>query len=372
MYKITPIPVWNSGWGLVFGNHLFGDERTMVEQLQSMTHLPVISVSVVVPVYSGAGYLERLIAEIDELREKWAAERAPMTLSEVILVDDSAIDTSPELIDKLAAGNPWIVALHLSRNFGQHGATVAGVLHTSGDWIVTLDEDLQHPPSRINELIERAVQVRSDVVYAHPGGGAHRTLMRDFTSRSFKRLLAWLSNNPKLRYVNSFRLMRGSVARAAASVCMHDTYLDVNLSWFTQRVEVVSMELTDERYITTGKSGYSMGSLLSHAWRMLFSSHLKILRLGTLLGFGMLVLTALGSVALIVLKFTAPETIPVTGWASLMLAISFFGGLSIFMIGISLQYLSTLVLRAHGKPTFFPIDRSQDARVVDHFVKKVR
>jgi len=344
----------------------------MVEQLQSTTHMPVISVSVVVPVYSGAGYLERLIAEIDELRDKWAAERAPMSLSEVILVDDSAIDASPELIDKLAARKPWIVALHLSRNFGQHGATVAGVLHTSGDWIVTLDEDLQHPPSRINEMIEKAVRIRSDIVYARPEGGAQHTFIRDFASRTFKWLLAWLTNNPKLRYVNSFRLMRGSVARAAASVCMHDTYLDVNISWFTQRIEVVPMELRDERYIATGKSGYSLSSLLSHAWRMLFSSHLKILQFGTVLGFVLLVLTAIGSVALIVVKLTVPEAIPVTGWASLMLAISFFGALSIFMIGISLQYLSTLVLRAHGKPTFFPIDRSQDARIVDHFVEMAR
>ncbi len=332
----------------------------------------MISVSVVVPVYSGAEYLTRLCDDVAKLREMWRRENAPVSLDELILVDDAAIDESPSVIDGMAANMPWLTALHLSRNFGQHGATVAGVLHSSGDWVVTMDEDLQHPPARIPDLLIKALSNSSDVVYAQPTRGVHKAFTRDLTSRTFKRFMRWLTGNPKLEYINSFRLMRGTIARAASSVCTHDTYFDVNLAWFTQRIDNVRMDLKDERYTRTGRSGYTLRSLLSHAWRMLFSSHIKILRLGAVVGGAVLLLSVLGSAYLIAVKLLYPSKIAVQGWASLVLIISFFGGLSIFMLGICLQYLSTLVLQAHGKPTFFPVDRALDANAARWLSEKLQ
>lgn len=324
-----------------------------------------ISVSIVVPVYAGAEYLTRLVDEVEVLRDAWTAQGAPFALAELILVDDSAIDGSPDLVDLLARERPWIVALHLSRNFGQHAATIAGILHSSGDWIVTMDEDLQHPPARIHDLLRKAVTTNADVVYANAESGVHDSFLRDFTSRSFKRMMQWLTGNPQLQNFNSFRLVRGSIARAVSSVCAHDTYFDVNLSWFTQRIEVQRMELKDERYIRTGKSGYSFKSLLAHAWRMLFSSHIKALRFGAVLGMSVLGISVLGMIYFTALKIIYPAEVQVQGWTSLILAIMFFGGLSAFMLGVALQYLSTLILKAHGKPTFFPIDRSMDKAAAD-------
>lgn len=319
-----------------------------------------ISISLVVPVYAGEAYLPRLVEEIGDVRAAWAREHAPMSIAEVILVDDNAIDGSAAVVDQLARTHDWVVALHLSRNYGQHSATVAGIAHSSGDWIVTLDEDLQHPPARIAELLRHALIHRADIVYARPSVPVHRAFVRDATSRGFKRLMQWLTDNPKLQYVNSFRLIRGEIARGAAAVCMHDTYFDINLTWLTERIEAVPMALTDERYVRTGRSGYQLRTLLAHAWRMLFSSHLKVLQLGTMLGMATVVLTVLCSILLLSVKIAYPDAVTVRGWTSLMLVIAFFGGVSILMIGIALQYLSTLVLRAHGKPSYFTIDRSSD------------
>ncbi len=95
-----------------------------------------------------------------------------------MLVDDNAIDGSAVLIDRLSDEFPWVKAVHLSRNFGQHPATVAGILHTEEDWVVTIDEDLQHPPSRVPVLLQRAVQTQSDVtIYGKPEGKVHRRLI---------------------------------------------------------------------------------------------------------------------------------------------------------------------------------------------------
>lgn len=319
------------------------------------------TISVVVPVYSGGDYLEALLQAIDALRREWLAQDAPFFLAEAIFVDDAAIDDSGTLIDRLAQQYPWAVPLHLSRNFGQHPATIVGILHSSGDWVVTMDEDLQHRPEVILSLLRKAVREHADIVYAKPASPVHEAAIRDWTSHSFKRLMQWLTDNKNLSNFNSFRLIRGPVARAAASVCSHDTYLDITLGWFTQSISVYRVEMKDERYIRTKSSGYSLKSLLSHGWRMIFSSQIKILRIGSVLGLLAMVFSVVAAAYFLMIRIFWPLDIAVQGWTSLFLAITFFGGLSAFMLGIALQYLSSMILKVHGKPTFFTIDRSGDA-----------
>ena len=94
---------------------------------------------------------------------------------------------------------------------------------------------------------------------------------------------------------------------------------------------------------------------------MIFSSQIKLLRIGSVLGLAAMVLSVLAAIYFLMVKIFSPADIAVEGWTSLFLAITFFGGLSAFMLGIVLQYLSSMILRAHGKPTFFTIDRSGDA-----------
>ncbi len=318
-------------------------------------------VSVVVPVYCGADYLAALVAALDDLRREWQAQGAPFTLAEAIFVEDAAIDDSGARIDQLAREHSWIVPLHLARNFGQHPATIVGILHSSGDWVVTMDEDLQHRPEVIATLLRKAVTEHADIVYANPVSTVHDAAIRDWTSRSFKRMMQWLTDNPNLSSFNSFRLIRGPVARAAASVCSHDTYLDITLGWFTQSIGVLNVEMKDERYIQTKRSGYSLRSLLSHGWRMIFSSQIKLLRIGSILGLSAMLFSVVAAAYFLIVRIFYPMDIGVQGWTSLFLAITFFGGLSAFMLGIALQYLSSMILRAHGKPTFFTIDRSGDA-----------
>jgi glycosyltransferase involved in cell wall biosynthesis len=331
------------------------------------TPLPAVTISVVVPVYCGAAYLPDLIAQLDALRSKWKQEGAPFILAEAIFVDDAAVDESAPLLDELGRLHDWVVPIHMSRNFGQHPATIVGILHSSGDWVVTMDEDLQHKPDVIPRLLREAVSAQLDIVYAKPASAVHEAAIRDLTSRSFKRMMQWLTDNPNLTDFNSFRLLRGSIARAAASVCSHDTYLDIALCWFTQRIRALSVEMKDERFIRTGRSGYSLKSLFAHAWRMVFSSQIRMLRLGSVVGFSAMGFSVLAGLYFLLLKLFFPADIRVQGWTSLFLMTTFFGGLITFMLGIALQYLSSLVLKVHGKPTFFTIDRSGDAAPAQWF-----
>lgn len=319
----------------------------------------------VTPVYQGVLFLEDLVSEIERLRARLDAQEAPIALAEAIFVDDSSRDGSAELLERLAARHPWIRTVSLSRNYGQHPATVAGILHSSGDWVVTLDEDLQHRPHLAIDLLARAVEDGRDLVYAAPQGAVHQGRFRDGSSRLFKWLVASFAGNPDIVRFNSFRLIRGSIARAAASVASHETYLDMALAWFTDRVAAVSLPLREVREVTDSRSGYGLRSLLRHGRRMLVSSQIKPLRLGGLIGFLALAVSAAGIVLTLVIKIVSPEMIQIRGWTSLILVGMFFGGLITLLLGISLEYLSDLHLQALGRPAFFVSDRSGDRAIAE-------
>jgi len=326
---------------------------------------------VVVPVYSGEKFLRELVQQLDRVRREWVEQQAPMRLAELILIDDAAVDASPAIVDDLEANHAWVTALHLMRNFGQHAATITGVLHSSGDWVVTMDEDLQHPPAEIEPLLRKAALTSADVVYAQPSSAVHEAGARDWASRGFKRMMAILTGNASVSYFNSFRLLRGSLARAASSACGHETYFDVALSWFTNRVQVVSLELKDQRFISSGSSGYSFSRLLSHARRMLMTSRVKSIRLLGFIGVLIAAVSMAGGAAVLLQKLIAPSSIAVRGWPSLILVNLFFGGFITFMISLILEYISILVLSAHGKPLFFVVDRSSDKTLVEYFASRL-
>lgn len=321
-----------------------------------------MTISTVTPVYNGARYLPELLASLDSYRSYLAEKNAGISLAESIFVVDDAIDSSERVLREQEKQYEWLKLVVLSRNFGQHPATIAGILHSSGDWVVTLDEDLQHRPQNITDLLYKAISEQSDLVYAKPKENVHKSLVKDFLARTFKRFTARLMNNPHVKDFNSFRLIRGSVARAAGAICRHETYLDVALGWFTKRVSAAEMNLVDQRNQSSDEeSGYSVWGLVRHAKRMLMSSKIKLLRVGIPIGvFAFLVSTVVSLYALM-RKIATLDTTVGKGWASTILAILFFGGLTVMLLGLLLEIISDIVLSINGKPTFFVVDRRKDA-----------
>lgn len=320
----------------------------------------VARVSVVVPVYSGEHHLADLCEQLADLRASWADRFDGLVLDEAIFVDDAAVDGSPAVLAELEQRYSWVHVVTLGKNFGQHPATMAGILHTSGDWVATLDEDLQHKPAEIERMLELAVTRSSDVVYAEPIGNVHGSWRRDLLSRSYKSLLARVVGNPVIARFNSFRLCRGGVARAAASVSGHETYLDVALTWFTDRFEFHPVDMSDERFRSSGRSGYSLRKLLSHARRLLVSSQAKAIRAVALVGAFAVGVAVVMAARAVYLRITDEALGAVRGWTSLFVALLFFGGMTVFILVVMSEYLVNIVLHTQGKPTFFAVDRSSD------------
>jgi glycosyltransferase involved in cell wall biosynthesis len=319
-----------------------------------------VTMSLVVPVYSGAQYLSHLVEEIDALRKRWEAAGVRILITETLFALDAPVDDSARVLADLATQHPWVRQVELSRNYGQHSATVAGILYSSGDWVVTLDEDLQHRPHQIETLLITACTERADVVYALPQQWVHGGGYRDRLSRLTKFLIARLSGNRFVQIFNSFRLIRGDIARAASSICAQYTYFDVALTWFTQRITRVPLTLTDDRYTTQQHSGYRLSTLIQHAKRLILTSEFRILRLTTALS----ALAFFASVAygswIIWIKFISDQAIEVEGWTSLMMVLLAFGSISLFFLGVIVEFLHTSMLQLQGKPAFFVVNRLSD------------
>lgn len=326
-----------------------------------------LTLSTVTPVYRGAAYLRVLAARLATVREVWTREGSPLSLSEMIFVDDGSSDSSSAVLQELRQEYPWLRVIELSRNFGQHPATIAGILHSSGDWVATLDEDLQHPPEHLEQLLREAVTTSADVVYARSRTGPHGSRFRDLASSAFKRFAVIATRNPYVRSFSSFRMVRGEIARAAAAVSARNTYFDIALCWFTNKVREVPLHLVDERYQTSGQSGYRLMTLLRHARRLLVSSDMRFAKFALALGAGISLLSLVVSFVILLIKLVSPETILLQGWTSVILAVLFFGGLASGMTGVVIEYVSMLLVQALGQPMFFVIDRSRDRELAEYF-----
>ena len=334
-----------------------------------MQQSSAITISIVVPVYSGGPYLDKLITLIDELRSNWQDLDANLCITEAIFVLDEPVDQSADILRNLATAHSWVRLVELSRNYGQHSATIAGILYSSGDWVVTLDEDLQHQPAQIETLLKTACSEKSDIVYASPDGTVHGAGYRDRLSRLTKFMIAKLSGNRFVQTFNSFRLIRGDIARAAASVGAQYTYFDVTLTWFTERISSVKMDISDDRYKNQKRSGYRLGTLIQHATKLILTSNLRTLRFTNSLSAFAFLGAFFYSAWVLYSRFFADKPVDVPGWTSLMIVILAFGSVSVFMLGLVVEFLHTSTLQLQGKPTFFVVNRNSDPLLVQEVNK---
>lgn len=328
-----------------------------------------ISVSTVTPVYSGEAYLRSLVEGLDSLRNKWADESAPMTLVESVFVDDGSVDKSAEVLAELSSEYPWVRVVSLSRNFGQHAATVAGICYTSSDWVVTMDEDLQHKPEMIEDLFRCQAINKADVVYAKPKSGVHGYSWRDRSSRLVKKILAKLTSTPQIKLFNSFRLIRGSIARAAASSSSSKTYLDISITWFTKSVAGAELDLHDERYVDQKLSGYGLLKLVKHARKLIVNSELDIASAGLAVGITSIVIALSVGLIAVIQKLFVPELVVSSGWTSIIAIVTFFFGITIALLCVALEYLAIVAHNILGRPAFFIVDRDSDTALSKWFVQ---
>lgn len=327
--------------------------------------------SIVVPVYQGEYTLRGLLEQICPWTETTLTPGGrPMVVEEVLLVYDNGPDDSARVIRELAREHDVVHPIWLSRNFGQHPATLAGMASSGGEWIVTLDEDGQHDPAAIGGMLDTALDEQATVVYAKPTNPAPHGPLRNAASKGSKWFIAKALSVGDSPNYQSFRLVLGEVGRSLAAYAGSEAYLDVALGWIAGKVSTSPVELRAEQ---GRRSGYGPRALLAHFWRMVLSSGTTGLRVVSLLG----VLFAAGGlvwalwVVILVLLFGA--RFPVQGWASTMVILLIGFGATLFSLGVIAEYVGVAVKTAMGKPPYLivsdpgagPLGRTGRLRVED-------
>lgn len=317
----------------------------MTEPRQSRPH----ALSVVIPVYQGETTLPGVIGELLPFTRQFTTpDGHEARIAEVVLVHDCGPDDSARVMRELAEQHSFIKNVWLSRNFGQHPTTLAGMASTGGDWIVTMDEDGQHDAAAIPRMLDVAMAQRADLVYARPATALPHSVTRNLASRLAKRVIAMSAGNATAREFNSFRLVLGEIGRSVAAYAGAGAYLDVAMTWVARRIVTCPVEL---RHDGGRPSGYNYRSLFSHFWRMAVSSGTKALRVVSLIGVVFAVLGVGLAVYLFVAKVFFSVDLP-SGWPSLMVVLLLTGGAILFSLGVIAEYIGVNVNMAMGRPLY--------------------
>lgn len=308
-----------------------------------MTEAPK-SVCVIIPVYQSVNQLDKTVHELTKtLISSLEMKSLNYELQRVVLVDDGSSDGSIEVVKSLSQ-SPLISAIYLNRNYGQHAAIFAAVLSSTEDVIITMDEDGEHDPSIISSMLKELENGKNDIVYA--AFNQKNINLKEISSSLAKRFIAFISREPNIRHISSFRAVRGPIFRAASVYANNGSFLDIALGWISNKVSTVA---TAKR-ITNRKSTYNLKGLVNHFSRLFFAAGIKPLIFLFNIGWVISMFSLIGIAVIIYGKIVG--SISVQGWVSNIVVIVFFGGLTISSVGLVARYLSSIVETSSGKPFF--------------------
>lgn len=295
--------------------------------------------SVIVPVYNSEGSLKLLIERLAQVLPGMFQQ------FEVILVNDGSRDRSWSVASELAQGYAWVTAINLMRNYGQHNALLCGIRQARYDLILTIDDDLQHPPEEIHKLLAK-LDEGYDVVYGTPNHEQHG-FWRDMASRVTKLALQSTMGVETASKVSAFRIFRAAVRAAFENYGGAFVSIDVLLTWGTSRFTAIPVR-EDER--TIGASNYTFRKLVTHALNMITGFSVVPLQLASLIG---LVLAAFSVLVLVyVLGRYVLQGTPVPGFPFLASTIGIFSGAQLLALGIIGEYLARMHFRLQDRPTY--------------------
>ena len=310
------------------------------------------SISIVIPVYNSAEILPSLAEKLDEVLPRVAAA------FEVILVNDGSRDASWQEILRLAEKYPWVRGFSLMRNYGQHNALLCGIRAARGDIIVTMDDDLQHPPEEIPKLLEKLGE-GFDVVYGAPEK-EHHGLLRDLASQMTKIVLQSGMGAEVARRVSAFRAFRTYLREGFADYNGSFISIDVLLTWATTRFAWI---FTRHEPRTIGKSNYTLFKLITHAVNMITGFSTLPLQIASISGF-VLTVFGLGVLVYVIGRYIYEGGTEVPGFPFLAAAIAIFSGAQLFSLGIIGEYIARIHSQTMNRPSYHILKTSETPATV--------
>jgi polyisoprenyl-phosphate glycosyltransferase len=299
-----------------------------------------MNLSFIIPVFNGEYTVHPLFDAIQKTCVKYNYK------FEVVFIWDCGPDNSWNSILRLKSEFPAEVkAIRLSRNFGQHNAIICGFKYAIGDFMITMDEDLQHNPDDIKLLIEKQLEKDYDVVYGHYPDRQH-TWFRNITSRILKKILA--IGIPELhRDYSAFRLLKRGLALETLDMQNSYTFLDGYISWITSNIGSV---IVSHNTRLEGESSYTMKKLISHSVNIFVTFSNLPIKIVTYLSLLFFVFTFGYAIYILLEKIIFNNLVP--GFASMIVLTGFGIGSILFGISIIGEYIHRINLKTTRRPNF--------------------
>lgn len=304
-----------------------------------MNIVDVDAISIVVPVYKSTDSVRELCDGLIKV--------LPSTCNayEIVLVDDGNSYDVSIYLDMLVSDYSSIKVIHLSKNFGQHNALLAGLHIAQYPIIVTMDDDLQHSPSDLPAMLT-ALDDNTDIVYGVPVEQPHGW-MRGILSRTVKRIISDTSSAKHIGYHSAFRVFRRSLVPYGDKFRQSTVNMDQILSWSSNRVSKVEVVHNPRKY---GESNYTSSRLIKHAVYLILNFTTWPLRLSSMLGVLSCCVSLFILVYVVMQRVLTGATVP--GFAFLASSVSFFGGIQLLSIGVIGEYIAQIFTRTSDQPTF--------------------
>ena len=296
--------------------------------------------SLVVPCYNEAAGLASFWARASDALDALGVP------AEAVFVDDGSRDATFAVLSALAARDPRVRVVALSRNFGKEVALAAGLDHAAGDAVVPIDADLQHPPELLHELVARWREGH-DVVIALRRDRATDSAARRLASDLFHRLFARVSAVAVPRGAGDFRLMSRPVVDALKSMPERTRYMKGMYAWVGFRTATVGYDVAER---AAGESRFGLLKLWRLALDGIVSFSALPLRMSSFLG-ALFALVALAYGAWLVAR-TLVHGVDVPGYASLMVVVLFLGGVQLLSLGVIGEYLGRVYDEVKARPLY--------------------
>lgn len=293
--------------------------------------------SIVIPVYNSAISLHELCSRITSSMSNYNYE--------VILVDDGSSDNSWQVVVDLEKQyGSKVIGVRFSRNYGQHSAILCGFSFCSGDYIITMDDDLQHPPEEISKLIKRKDETHADVVYGIYTT-KHHSAARNAGS-FYVRKSAEVTEGTT-GYGSSFRLIKKFIIdKLASNQASSFYYLDEMFYWYTTSFDRVEVEHHPRKH---GESGYTFSKLFKMYSDIVFTYSSFPLRLMTYAGFVFSLITFATAMVFIVRRYLYEAPF---GFTIMIVTVLFTASVLMFCMGIVGQYLFKIYQSQHNRPLY--------------------
>ncbi len=294
-----------------------------------------MKISICIPVYNGAATIERLVDTVERELSGYALE--------FVLVNDASRDESEVVCEKMALTRDNLRFISLRKNFGEHNAVMCALNHVSGDCAVIIDDDFQNPPEEIIRLVQE-LEKGFDVVYSRFEEKQH-SMFRNLGSRFNDLTATWLLDKPKNLYLSSFKAMRREIVEEIIKYQGPFPYVDGLILRVTGNISSVLVRHNDREQ---GTSNYTLKKLISLWLNMFINFSIKPLRVFTMLGLSISVVSLFLIAYFILEKLLYPESSQ--GWASIMVAITFFSGIQLMFLGLISEYLGKHYLTTNKAP----------------------